>query len=197
MTGCTLSRFLKIVVFSLLISVLLNTHVSAQEETFLVVAAGTPFMIETKADVDSKRHAAGHRFQNVLVGDLVTADGTVVAPNGAIVFGILRGAQKSRRIAGKANLEIEFESIMVNNQRVPITSSQVQAVTDATGKKTAGQLARGAAIGGLAGGKSGARTGAKVGAGAAILSGGNDVYVPAGTLLEVQLREAAHFPIAK
>ena len=196
MLGSRLSLILRVVLVVLFISILPNTQVSAQDETILV-AAGTPFMIETKGEIDSKKHAAGHRFQATLIGDLVAVDGSTAAPNGSIVFGILSSAKKSGRIAGKANLEIEFDSIMVNNRRVPIASSQVQAVTDGTGKKTAGQLARGAAIGGLVDGKSGAKTGAKVGAGAAILSGGNQVYVPAGTMLEVQLREAAHFPAVK
>ena len=35
-----------------------------------------------------------------------------------------------------------------------------------------------------------------VGAGAAIITGGNQINVPGGTLLEVQLRVAANFPKA-
>ena len=173
------------------------SSLSAQPDTEIVVAAATPFMIEMVNELDSKKHATGHRFKATLIGDLVTADGTVAAPNGSTVFGILTEAKKSGRIVGKANLEIAFDSIMVNNQRVPITSTQVQAVTDSTAKKSAGQVARGAAVGALIDGKSGARTGAKVGAGAAILSGGSQVYIPAGTMLEVQLLDAAHFPTVK
>ena len=43
-------------------------------------------------------------------------------------------------------------------------------------------------IGGLAGGSSGAKTGAKVGAGASLLTKGESLNVPAGTLLETALR---------
>ena len=45
-------------------------------------------------------------------------------------------------------------------------------------------------VGALADGSSGARTGAKVGLGAAVLTGGNQAQIPAGTLLEFSLTEA-------
>jgi hypothetical protein len=54
--------------------------------------------------------------------------------------------------------------------------------------KTVGRTVRAAAIGGLAGGRSGAKKGAKVGVGASILTGGDSINVPAGTLLETTLR---------
>jgi hypothetical protein len=43
-------------------------------------------------------------------------------------------------------------------------------------------------LGGLIDGKSGARTGAKVGAGVSILTSGERINVPRGTLLETTLR---------
>lgn len=193
MVGKKLCTCLTLLIVALLISVVANKQVSAQEE-MVTVAAGASLMIETQSELNSKKHGAGHRFQAVLVGDLVSADGKVVAPNGSMVFGILSAAKKSGRVVGKASLIIEFDSIMVNNRRIPIATSQVQAATDGTTKKSAGQVVRGAAIGGLIDGKKGARTGAKVGAGAAIVTGGNQINVPGGTLLEIQLREAAHFP---
>ena len=179
----------------LIAATIFPAFVSMAQDSTISVPAGTVILVETRSAVSSGQHGAGHRFQSVLVGDLVAPDGTVVAPNGSTVFGILNSAQKSGRIAGRAELVIAFDSIMVNNRRIPIATSQVQAVTQATAGKSARQVARGAAIGGLIDGSSGARTGAKVGAGAAVLSRGNQVNVPSGTLLEVQLRDAAQFPV--
>jgi hypothetical protein len=55
---------------------------------------------------------------------------------------------------------------------------------------SARKVVRGAAIGGLAEGSSGAKTGARVGLGTAILSGGNQVAYPPGTLIDFQLTAA-------
>jgi len=45
-------------------------------------------------------------------------------------------------------------------------------------------------MGGLIDGKSGARTGMKVGAGVSLLTSGESINIPAGTLLETSLRVA-------
>lgn len=45
-------------------------------------------------------------------------------------------------------------------------------------------------IGGLVDGSDGARTGAKVGAGAAILTKGEQINIPAGTIMETRLKTA-------
>ncbi len=71
-----------------------------------------------------------------------------------------------------------------------IKSTELTGISEETAKKSAGQVARWTAIGGLSDGSSGARTGAKVGLGAAILTGGNQAEIPAGTLLEFTLTEA-------
>ncbi len=157
-----------------------------KEPQTVVVPAGTRIMVETIDTLDSSRQKAGHRFRAKLAGDLVV-DGKVVAPGGSILYGILAEAKKSRRAVGKASLILTFTDITVNGQLVPIQTSAIQAVTDATTKKSASQVARGAAIGGLADGSKGAKTGAKVGAGAAILSGGSQVRIPPNTLLEFNL----------
>ena len=156
------------------------------EKVQLTVPAGTRFMVETLDHLDSSRQKAGHRFRARLAGDMVV-DGKVVAPGGSILYGILAEAKKSRRAIGKASLVLMFTDITINGQLVPIQTSAIQAVTDATTKKSASQVARGAAIGGLADGSSGAKTGAKVGAGAAIISGGSQVKIPPNTLLEFNL----------
>jgi hypothetical protein len=64
----------------------------------------------------------------------------------------------------------------------------LKAQTSSTAGTTARRTARGAAVGGLVGGSSGARTGAAVGAGVSILTSGNSIHIPAGTLVETSLR---------
>jgi len=152
----------------------------------VTVPAGTRIVVRTNELIDSKKHKAGHKFTAKLEGDL-TAEGVVVAPKGSTVYGQLVEAKKSGRLRGKSEMIIAFTDIMINNQMKPISTSQIKAVTEETGKSTAGKVAGAAAIGGLVDGSSGAKTGAKVGVGAAILTSGNEINIPAGTMLEFQL----------
>ena len=141
-------------------------------------------MIDT---VDSKRHGVGHKFRGQLEGALVI-NGVTMVPRGTFLYGTVTSASNSGRVAGKAQLAMEFTDIMIDDQLFPIATQALAAQTGGQGKKTVGRTARSAAIGGLIGGSSGAKTGAKVGVGASILTGGDSINIPAGTLLETALR---------
>jgi hypothetical protein len=151
-----------------------------------MVAAGTRLLIRTRETLDSRKHRVGHMFTAILEGDLV-ADGQTVAPRGGTVYGRLAEAKKSGRLAGRSELTLQITDIMIDNRPHSVMTSSVKAVSDSTAKKTVGTTARAAAIGGLIDGSKGAKTGAKVGAGVSILTSGNQVYIPGGTLLEFQL----------
>lgn len=154
--------------------------------TGVTVPAGTPLSVRLKDSLDSNRHSNGHRFTAVLEGNLVVG-GTTVARKGSPVYGELVGKKKSGRLRGKSEFTVRLTAVSIDGTIVPITSSGCQVVTENTAKRTAGTVARGAAIGGLAKGSKGAKNGAKWGAGAAILTAGNSIFIPAGTLLEFSL----------
>ena len=161
---------------------------AAPAASTVTVPAGTRLMIRTNETIDSKTMKTGHRFVSSLEADLVV-EGKTVAPRGSKVYGVLTEAKKSRRMTGKSELKVTFTDIMVNNQMIPIKTGELQAKSEGTGKKTVGRAARGALIGGAISGSSGAKTGAKVGAGVSLLTSGEQVYIPSGTLLEVNLAE--------
>jgi len=148
------------------------------QTTGMTVPAGTRLVIRMVDSIDSKRHKAGHKFRGQLEGALVV-DGVTVAPRGTIIYGTVTASQGSGRAAGRSTLAMEFTDIMIDDQLYPIATEGLAA-------QTGGE--RAAAIGGLIDGSSGARTGAKVGLGASILTGGESLNVPAGTLLETALR---------
>ena len=152
----------------------------------VTVPAGTPLSVRLKDSLDSNRHSNGHRFTAVLEGNLVVG-GATVARKGSPVYGELVGKKKSGRLRGKSEFTVRLTAVSIDGTIVPITSSGCQVVTENTAKRTAGTVARGAAIGGLAKGSKGAKNGAKWGAGAAILTAGNSIFIPAGTLLEFSL----------
>lgn len=154
----------------------------------VVVPAGTRIVVRTGEAIDSKKHSTGHKFTARLEADLVV-NNALVATRGTTVYGQVTEAKKSGNLAGKGSLQFTFTDIMINNQMKPIITSGVKAVTTSTGGKTAGTTARAAAIGGLYNGSKGAKDGAKVGLGLSILTSGNNVNVPSGTLLEFNLQQ--------
>lgn len=158
------------------------------------VPAGTRLVIRMNDTVDSSRHGAGHRFRGQLEGALVV-DGVTVAPRGTFVHGRIVQAQQSGRLAGRSSLSIEFTDIMIDDQLFPMSTSDLSAQGQGEGGRTLGRTARAAAIGGLIDGSSGARTGAKVGAGVSILTRGESINVPRGTMLETTLAAALTLPV--
>ena len=159
----------------------------------LVVPAGTRLVAKTNEAIDSKRQKQGHRFTASLESALIV-DGKTVAPRGAAVYGVLTEVKKSRRAVGSSELVLTFNEILIDEQMVLIETEALQAVTENTAKNSAGKTARAAAIGGLIDGSSGARTGAKVGVGASIVTSGNSINIPAGTLLETQTTASLTLP---
>jgi hypothetical protein len=105
-----------------------------------------------------------------------------------MLYGSVVSSQQSGRAIGSSNLAIEISDIMIDEQLYPIATDALGAQTGGEGGRTVARTARAAAIGGLISGSSGARTGAKVGAGASILTSGEKINIPTGTLLETSLR---------
>ena len=157
------------------------------EPSSVVVPAGTRLVIRMVDSIDSRRHSAGHKFRGQLEGALVS-DGVTVAPRGTFMYGTITSAKQSGRMAGSSELAMEFTDIMIDDQLYPLATDGLVARTGGEAGRTVGRTARSAAIGGLIGGSSGARTGAKVGVGASLLTSGQSLNIPAGTLLETALR---------
>ncbi len=158
----------------------------------VTVPVGTRLVARTNTSIDSKQHKTGHKFTARLEADLVIEE-RIVAPRGSTLYGVITSAKQAGRLVGKSTIELTFTDIMLNNQMVPIKTSGVKALTQATGKSTVRTTARAAAIGGLINGSSGAKDGAKVGLGVSLLTRGNSVNIPAGTMLELNI--AAPFTV--
>lgn len=155
-----------------------------------VAPIGTRIVVRTNTAINSKKHKAGHKFTVRLEADLVSND-VVIASRGSTVYGVITQAKQSGRLLGKTSLMLTMTDIMLNNQMKPIQTSAIKALTEGTGKSTVSRTARLAAIGGLANGSDGAKNMAKVGVGVGVslLTSGNSINIPAGTLLEFQLTQ--------
>ena len=165
----------------------------APRPTTVTIPSGTRLVLRTADSIDSRRHQAGHRFRAQLESAIVI-DGITAVPRGAFVHGRIAQASQGGRAVGSSEMAIEFTDLMINDQLFEIATEGMQAKTGNEARNTVGRTARAAAIGGLISGRSGARTGAAVGAGASLLTSGQSINVPAGTILETRLRVPVSVP---
>ena len=166
---------------------------SSSGPSTIQIPSGTRLVLRISNAIDSRRQGAGHRFRGQLEGAVVV-DGVNAAPRGSVVHGVVTQARQAGRMTGSSELAIEFTDLMINDQLFEIATEGLQAQGGSEAANTAGRTARAAAIGGLIGGRSGLRTGAKVGAGASLLTSGQRISIPAGTIVETRLRVPVTVP---
>jgi hypothetical protein len=159
----------------------------------VTIPSGTRLVIRISNNIDSSKQGVGHRFRGQLEGALVV-DGVTAAPRGSVVHGVITQASQGGRLVGSSEMSIEFTDLMINDQLFEIATEGMQAQTGNEAANTLGRTARAAAIGGLISGRSGAATGAKVGAGASLLTSGQRISIPAGTIVETRLRVPVTVP---
>jgi hypothetical protein len=158
-----------------------------QTGTAVTVPAGTVLHVRMQDSLDTRQHGNGHRFTAVMEADVVV-NGVVAIPRGSTVYGQVTNAKQAGHLVGKSGATLIFTGVMINNQIKPIHSGQIQTVNESgSGRKTVRRTATGAIIGGLVDGSDGAKTGAAIGLGLSLLTRGDSLKVPSGTLLDVSL----------
>jgi hypothetical protein len=169
---------------------------SSRPSHAITIPAGTMISVRTIDAIDSDTNRIGDRFQASLQ-EPIEIDGVTVAPKGADVYGRLSEAQEAGHLAGRSQLKLELTGIVIDGRTQPVVTGEYEVKgssrTASTAKKSAGGAALGAIIGGIAGGGKGAAIGAGVGAGAGagvnVITKGEQVKVPAETLLEFRLEQ--------
>lgn len=152
--------------------------------------AGTQFVVRMIDGVDSERDRLGQTFRASL-DEPVYVSGNLAAPRGSDVVVRLVDAKESGKIAGRASLTLNLQSVSINGRMVDINTQSVTQTSGSRGARTAGMTAGGAGlgaiIGGIAGGGKGAAIGAGAGAGAGlgveVLTKGQRVHLPSETRL--------------
>ena len=153
----------------------------------ITVPAGTQLMIRTQSSLQTGKTGSGDRFTASLEANLVV-DNTLIAGQGSTVYGRVVESVKARRVAGKAKLVLELTDIMIDGQLFPIITDQIGYEGERSG--TLKKIALGAATGGVIDGKDGARTGAAVGAGAAVITKGKQIEIPAESILGFRITQS-------
>ncbi len=125
------------------------------------------------------------------VAEPVRGNGVLAVPAGTLVRGVVRAAEPAERPSKGGRIEIEFDSVYLDDTRVEIRGrvAQIQESGE-RGKKAGIGAVVGGVLGGLLGGKGGAIAGILIGGGGAVVATkGEDVELPAGTVLTVRLEE--------
>ena len=121
----------------------------------------------------------------------------IVIPVGSTVYGHVVSARRSGRLRHPGEISLTLDSVVVNQQTIPLATSHVVARGGSHKKRNlawiGGGTGGGALIGALAGAGKGALIGGGVGAAAgttvALVTGKKDVIFPAERRLRFRLRQ--------
>lgn len=171
--------------------------VQAQTTEPNVIPAGTTFAVRTNQTIESDQ--AGQSFSAEVVQDIQDQSGKVLVPKGSTADLVIVETSSGGAV-GTRTVELAVKSVTANGKKYAITTAGTeQRGTEGLGRnrRTAEMVGGGALlgtlIGAVAGGGKGAAVGAAVGAagGAAaqVLTRGDEVRVPAETILSFRLDE--------
>jgi hypothetical protein len=150
---------------------------------------GTEIAVRLEQSVSSRTARPEDRIE-ANVAEPVRVDGAVAIPSGARVRGIVQAVEPARRPSHGGRLELSFDTLETAEGRmVPIRARVVSLKEDSIDKSKVGI---GAALGGILGavldGGKGALIGVLVGGGGAMVgTKGDEVELPAGTILTLRL----------
>jgi len=179
-------------------------HPAAPPKPIMVrLATGTVLEIELQDQLSTNGNKAGDAF-SAKVTDPVSIGGQEVIPAGSIVEGSVTQASSAKKMSGQAVLVLQFTRLTLPDGH----SAEINADLTEKGKKLGGRT--GGIIGGSAAGGAllgriigkdtkgtviGGLVGAGVGTGIAAAQKGQDLKIPAGTALSIELDSDAEIPV--
>jgi hypothetical protein len=167
---------------------------STQSETEPgTLPAGTELDVRLSDRLSSDTARVEDRFEATTVVD-VRQNGQVIIPAGSVVRGVVTAVSNAGRLERTGRLTLSFDQIRVNGRTYPIRGTVTQALESGGYREDAGKIGTGAAVGailgGILGGVRGALTGVLIGGGGVVAATeGQDVELPAGTVLRMRLDE--------
>jgi hypothetical protein len=149
---------------------------------------GTSFQVRLTHALSSRTARREDRVDASVV-EPVRAEGVIALPAGTQVRGVVRDVQRAERPSRAGRIEIEFDSVFLDRTRFDMRGRVAEIEESGQRAEKAGIGAViGGVLGGLLGGKKGAIAGILIGGGGAVVATeGEDVELPAGTVLTVRL----------
>jgi hypothetical protein len=155
------------------------------------VPAGTELDVRLQNSLSSKTAQVEDRFEATTVVDLKEGE-RVLIPAGSVMRGVVSSVNKAGRIERKGSMTLAFDQLTIRGRSYPIRATVTQALESEGVRGEVGKIGAGAGvgaiIGGILGGAKGALAGILIGGGGVVAATeGNDVELPAGTVLRVRL----------
>lgn len=161
----------------------------APTDNSVTIPAGTALIVTTSSTVSTDFHGGSNTFPAALYEDVII-NGNVVIPKGTHIYGEVLDS-KHAKMFGHSKLVVDLTAIYTERGTVDITTDHLGYETESeTGKtlKTTGTAAALGAVFSKNHGK-GAAKGAAVGAALSMLSSGQHIKIPPGTILKFTLQE--------
>jgi len=167
------------------------------------IPAGTVIEMELVDSLSSKTNMPGDTFKARVI-DPISIGGIEVIPIDSIVEGTVTEAISAKQMTGQASLTLHFTKISLPNGNSAEIEASLSEKGKKIGKRTAG-IVGGSAAGGAVLGKIigkdtkgavvGAVLGAAVGTGVAASQKGQELKLPAGTGVSIELASTTHVPV--
>lgn len=161
----------------------------------ITLPAGTIVPVRITEALDSKTAQTNDVFHGALASDL-GIQGVIAIPHGAPVLGRIVEAREAAHFKGNSLLNIELTQVTARGQRITLVTDSYSKQGEGRGKNTiekaGGGAVFGSIIGALAGGGKGAAigglAGSATGAGVNAATRGQQVTIPAETLINFRLQ---------
>jgi len=154
--------------------------------------SGTILLVRMDTTISTARNRQDERFTATMAHDVLSG-GAVAIPAGTRVFGRIASISGAGRVAGRPEIRLRLREFDLNGRLVEIRTTSFNESGDSSFRGTARNAGLGAGIGAAFGGGEGAARGAAIGGATSILTQGDTITIPAGTVLEFRLSQPLTF----
>jgi hypothetical protein len=156
------------------------------------IGEGTRVQVRLEEPISSRTARLEDRVEATVDYPVRDSSGRIIVPAGSRVTGTVTRVQRAQRPLHGGELDIAFDSIYLGNTRYDMRGRVVSIDEDLDRGDTAERAGIGAVLGGVLGGLLGGTKGALIGlviggGGGVVSSRGDEVELPAGTILTVSL----------
>jgi hypothetical protein len=167
--------------------------VSRTETRELTLPSGTRIVGALEQTVSTKRNSVGDRITLISQGPVVVGE-TGSLPAGIAMSGEVTHIKGGGRLTGAPEITIRFNRLDIDGREYAVTAVPFRIRGRSSTPETAAEIGGGAVVGGVVGAIAGsavkgAAIGAILGTGVAVATEGDDIVLPAGRRLRVQLTE--------
>jgi len=154
------------------------------------IPAGTQIVGTLQQPLSTKQNNEGDRV--TLRTEAPLEIGNATLPSGMLLTGQITKSHSGNHLVGEPSITISFDRLQIGGRDYAISTVPFKIKGKSSTGKTAKKVGAGAVVGGVIGAVAGsaakgAVVGAVLGTGVAVATNGNDLEVPAGNRLSVQL----------